>query len=76
MSLPSITEASESMKKLQWAWSRPRSASERAPVWFRNSRNASHRCPTSWPSTLTVLFSPRNACSGSSGYFPIQSIIA
>ena len=31
MSLPSITDASESKKKLQCAWSRPRSASERGP---------------------------------------------
>ena len=76
MSLPSITDASESKKKLQCAWSRPRSASDRAPVWSRNSRNASQRWPTSCPRTLTVLFSPRNVWSGSSGYFPTQSITA
>ena len=64
MSLPSMTEASESMKKLQCARPRPSSACDDRPSASRNSRNASHRWPTSWPSTLSVLFSPRNFCVG------------
>ena len=49
MSLPSMTDASESMKKLQCAWSRPSSSSDSLPVVSRNFRNASHRWPTLLP---------------------------
>ena len=48
MSLPSITDASESKKKLQCAWSRPSSRSERTPLRSRKSMNASQR----WPDLL------------------------
>ena len=67
MSLPSMTDASESKKKLQCARSRPSRACDRWPLRSRNSRKASQRWPTSCPSTLSVLFSPRNFCVGSSG---------
>ena len=74
MSLPSMTDASESKKKLQCARSRPSSASDRCPLWSRNSRNASQRWPDSCPITLSVLFSPRNFCVGIVRVLASQSI--
>ena len=75
MSLPSITDPSESVKKLQCASSRPSRAPDRWPPASRNSRNASHWCPASCPITLSVEFSPRNTSCGSAGYLATLSIM-
>ena len=73
MSLPSITDASESMKKLQWARWRPSSASE-LPLPLLNWSWASQRCPDSCPRIDRALFSPRILALGSSPYLAARSM--
>ncbi len=76
MSLPSMNDASESKKKLQWARCRPRSRSDEAPVASRKSRVASQRCPLSCPSSASVVFSPTEGTRtvGSMGYLQRSSM--